>query len=124
MVTNTELINNEAGSTGLAAGYVCVSADSDDALLHADVQKLAIERLAEECGENVVEWYVDWVSNGRSLERPALQRLLADAESGDKGFDRVLVYGLDRLSRTTADLMTVCCRLEDAGIEVVSVQDL
>ena len=44
--------------------------------------------------------YIDKMS-GRSKERPELQRLLSDLEAGDV----VVVKSLDRLSRSTKDML-------------------
>jgi site-specific DNA recombinase len=45
--------------------------------------------------------YNDGAFSGASLERPALQQLLADVRAGD--IDIVLVYKVDRLTRSLAD---------------------
>lgn len=92
----------------------------DDAHLSEDAQKRAIQRLAEEHGVKV-EWYVDSGISGMVLDRPALQRLLVDAESGTSGLIRVFVHSPSRLSRKRVDLQTVLVRLEAAGVELVYV---
>jgi DNA invertase Pin-like site-specific DNA recombinase len=53
------------------------------------------------------------------LERPALQRLLADIDAGR--VQMVVVYKIDRLTRSLADFAKLVERLEKAGCSFVSV---
>ena len=122
MATTMERLKSGTETTGLSAGYVRLSVVDGNTGRQVEAHKLAIDRLAGELGVRVARWYVDVGSDGRSLERPALRQLMAEARSGDGGFDRVLVYGLDRLSRNAADLANVRDRLADAGVELVSVK--
>lgn len=65
-----------------------------------------LERLRKYCeahGWILVEEYVDPGYSGTNTNRPALQKLLRDIPFG--GFDTVLVYKLDRLSRSQKDTM-------------------
>src|SRR5712692_4039398 len=67
----------------------------------------------------VTEHYDDGGYTGGNLERPALQKLLGDMEAGR--IDCVVVYKVDRLSRSLLDfarLMDVC---ERHGVSLVSV---
>ena len=52
--------------------------------------------------------------SGYSMDRPVLQRLLADA--GRKSFDLVLVYKQDRLSRNLKDMLNLLDQLSRWGI--------
>jgi DNA invertase Pin-like site-specific DNA recombinase len=65
------------------------------------------------------EHYDDGGLSGGTLERPALQRLLADIEQGR--FQMVVVYKIDRLTRSLADFAKLVERLEKAGCSFVSV---
>ncbi|SPJ25045.1 recombinase family protein [Palleronia abyssalis] len=65
------------------------------------------------------ERYDDGGLSGGTLERPALQRLLADIEAGRIGM--VVVYKIDRLTRSLADFARLVERLETAGCSFVSV---
>ena len=82
-----------------------------------------MEQCAAEVGGQVSIWYVDEGYSGRSIERPALQRLLAAARSGEHAFDVVLVYRWSSLSRSVADLHVLVSLLRDLGVEVVSVSE-
>ena len=65
-----------------------------------------IEKLRKYCeikGWIVVEEYVDAGFSGGSLKRPAMERLIRDVKKGK--FDMVLVYKLDRLSRSQKDTL-------------------
>ena len=54
--------------------------------------------------------YTDEGASAKTLERPELQRLLAEAEA--RSFDVLLVWRLDRLTRSVADLYALLQRLE------------
>ena len=65
-----------------------------------------LERLRLYCqahGWILVEEYVDPGYSGANLDRPAISKLISDIGSGT--FDTVLVYKLDRLSRSQKDTM-------------------
>jgi site-specific DNA recombinase len=63
--------------------------------------------------------YEDRNLSGATTDRPALQRLLTDAEAGR--FDVLLVYKLDRISRRLIDFLDLLARLERCGVSVVSI---
>ncbi len=65
--------------------------------------------------------YDDGGFSGKTTDRPALQRLLADAEK--KLFDVIIVYKLDRLSRSLCDFVNLSRVLEKCGVEIVSVTE-
>jgi site-specific DNA recombinase len=61
----------------------------------------AKSKLAQEGWRAIPGHYDDGAFSGASLERPALQQLLADVQAGT--IDIVLVYKVDRLTRSLAD---------------------
>jgi len=63
--------------------------------------------------------YDDGGFTGANLERPAFQRLLADVDAGK--VDVVVVYKVDRLSRSLLDFARVMERLDKAGASFVAV---
>lgn len=73
-------------------------------------------------GEVQYELYIDDGFSGATLERPAMQRLIQDAESGS--LTHVLVYKLDRLSRSQKDTLHL---IEDIflphNIAFISIQE-
>lgn len=84
-----------------------------------------IDKLESYC--KIKDWtvykvYTDGGFSGSNTERPALERLIKDADR--KKFDTVLVYKLDRLSRSQKDTLFL---IEDVfiknGIEFLSLQE-
>src|SRR5437588_3983016 len=61
----------------------------------------------------------DGAFSGASLERPALQQLLADVRAGT--IDFVLVYKVDRLTRSLADFAKLIELFDAHGVSFVSV---
>src|SRR5712664_3095544 len=67
----------------------------------------------------VLDHYDDGGISGGTLERPALKRLLADAEA-DK-LDVVLVYKIDRLSRSMLDFLKLVETFDRRKVTFVSI---
>ena len=67
----------------------------------------------------VQDRYDDGGVSGGTLERPALKRLLADVEAGK--IDVVLVYKIDRLSRSMLDFLKLVETFERYGVTFVSI---
>ena len=65
------------------------------------------------------EAYDDGGLSGGTLERPALQRLLGDMQDGQ--IDIVVVYKVDRLTRSLADFSKLVETFDAAGASFVSV---
>ena len=63
--------------------------------------------------------YEDAGISGGTLERPGLQRLLADIDAGL--VEQIVVYKVDRLTRSLSDFAKLVERLEAAGAVFVSV---
>ena len=78
--------------------------------IHQAVEGYSIEqqidsltKYCEAMGWTIYEYYTDSGFSGGKLERPAMEKLIRDAESGK--FDTVAVYKLDRLSRSVQDTL-------------------
>ncbi len=67
----------------------------------------------------VRDQYDDGGLSGGSLERLALQHLLADIRDGK--IDQIVVYKIDRLTRSLADFAKIVDILDAAGASFVSV---
>ena len=65
------------------------------------------------------ELYDDGGYSGGTMERPALQRLLANLQGG--GIDCLVVYKVDRLSRSLLDFARIMGVLEERGTSFVSI---
>lgn len=87
-----------------------------------DEQTDRLKSYAEIKDWSVYKTYVDGGHSGAKLDRPALTRLLSDAKLNK--FDAVLVYKLDRLSRSQKDTLYI---IEDIliknSIEFISLQE-
>jgi len=74
---------------------------------------------AAEGWEQVREHYDDGGWSGGNMDRPALRQLLADIEAGK--VDIIVVYKVDRLTRSLADFAKIVEILDDKGASFVSV---
>jgi site-specific DNA recombinase len=76
--------------------------------------------VASQPGQTITHRFVDQAS-GATLERPGLQAALAGARAGD--FDVLLVYRIDRISRSIVGLMTIVEALDAAGVALRSATE-
>jgi DNA invertase Pin-like site-specific DNA recombinase len=67
---------------------------------------------------NTVRWYLD-KSTGDNLNRPGFENLQRDIFQGDIG--TVVIWRLDRLSRTMRDGLNTLCDWCDRSLRIVSV---
>jgi DNA invertase Pin-like site-specific DNA recombinase len=96
------------------ATYSRISTDEDHQpySLEAQAQRLAAYVKSQE-GWRLVRRFSDQAS-GATLERPGLQRALGEAQA--KRFDLLLVYRVDRFSRSVRGLAQVLEQLDQAGV--------
>jgi DNA invertase Pin-like site-specific DNA recombinase len=99
--------------------YARFSTDHQDAS-SIEQQEYRCRRTAEARGWKVVAVYADHAKSGKSLDRPEMERLLADVrQRGGAGFDLLMVDDLSRLSRDLADTMSLVYReLPTHGIQL------
>ena len=69
--------------------------------------------------ELLPDHYDDGGISGGHLERPALQRLMDQIDA--RQVDQIVVYKIDRLTRSLADFAKLVDRLDEAGASFVSV---
>jgi DNA invertase Pin-like site-specific DNA recombinase len=81
-------------------------------------QRRELERWLACHGLTDVQWFVDKKS-GDNLKRPAFERMQAAVFAGE--VDTIVVYKLDRVSRSLADWIATLTGWCKAGIRVVSV---
>lgn len=102
--------------------YLRVSTEAQAEKYGLDVQR---QKILDYCERNRVvidKWYIDGGYSGSKLDRPEIQKLLDNAESGL--IDTVYIYKLDRLSRDTADTLELMYRiLPKFGVKVVSMTE-
>ncbi len=124
---------NQARRTIRCAIYCRVSTDEQASLEYNSLQAQeeickaylgmrSRDPAARETWEHV-QTYVDSGLSGGTLERPALKRLLVDVEGGL--IDVVVIYKIDRLSRSIHQFYRIWEVLERRGVDLVSAtQDL
>src|SRR5256712_9534953 len=95
----------------------------DLAFTSLDAQREACEAYirsqAHEGWRTIPGRYADGAFSGASLDRPALQQLLADIRAGT--IDIVLVYKVDRLTRSLADFAKLIELFDSHNVSFVSV---
>src|ERR1043165_2102792 len=97
-------------SKGKAIGeYTSIDAQRDTCL----------EYIKRKPGYTYVDQYIDDGRSGKNLNRKSVQRLFADIEAGKS--DTVIVYKMDRLSRSVRDFHNMIARFEHLGVSFVSV---
>jgi site-specific DNA recombinase len=103
-----------------AALYIRVSTHEQVENYSIDAQKEKLEAYCKSKGWIIHDFYIDPGYSGANMERPALQRLLVELDN----FDVVVVYKLDRLSRSQRDTLEL---IEDHflknGVEFVSITE-
>lgn len=102
--------------TMIAAIYTRVSTDEQaERGLSLDIQEARCRDMAERHGATEICVYQDDGYTSLSLDRPALQRLLADLLR----LDRIYVLDQSRWSRDPADLEDLRARLLDANVALI-----
>lgn len=82
-----------------------------------ELQEAPLKELASRRGWQITQVYVDRAS-GAKENRPALERLLADARS--RRFDLLLVWRFDRVSRSALHFLSLVEDFRGLGIDFVS----
>lgn len=107
-------------STVRAALYLRISRDSEDLGLGVARQRRDCEALAKAKGWHVVDVYEDNdISASTTRPRPAYQRMAQSVEAGE--LDGVVVWDVDRLTRTPRELEDVIDWAERHGLHLASV---
>jgi site-specific DNA recombinase len=104
------------------AGYVRVSSDKQAEEGYSIDEQ--IERLTAYCKAmdwRIVKIYTDAGYSGGNMNRPALTDLIGASQS--HGIDAVVVYKLDRLSRSQRDTLTIIEGFLEHGVDFVSMTE-
>ena len=96
--------------------YIRVSTDSQT----TQGQLLELQTYSERQGWTIAKVYEDKGVSGGKFDRPALQDMLRDAAKGGK-FEILACYKIDRLARSTIDLLNILTQLKNAGVDFVSI---
>ena len=101
------------------AGYVRVSGESQIENYSIPQQKKFLEDYCNIKGWNLIKIYVDAGYTGANTDRPALQDLLENIAM----YDIVLVYRLDRLSRSQKDILYLIDVFKDNQCKFASIYE-
>ena len=122
---NAAVLPNTQAARKRCAVYTRKSTDEglDQEFNSIDAQREASQAyIASQRAEGwipVADDYDDPAYSGGTMERPALKRLLVDIEKGR--VDVVVVYKIDRLTRSLADFSKMVEVFERHGVSFVSV---
>ena len=94
--------------------YARVSTDRQT----VDMQIHELKEYVKRRGWNLLREFIDQGYSGSDTKRPAFQEMMNDAKK--RKFDVLLVWKLDRLSRSMKDLVMVLNELGGLGIDFVS----
>jgi len=100
--------------TKTVAIYARVSTDRQK----VDMQLNELRQFAARSGWNIYEEYIDQSFSGSNTKRPAFTDMMDAARK--RKFDLLLVWKLDRLSRSLKDLIVTLDELGSCGIDFVS----
>lgn len=106
-----------------AAPYARVSSYKQDTDLSLSAQLRAVREYAQRNGYQVVREFVDEAESGRTADRPAFREMIALARTKQPPFEVILVWKLNRFSRSRADSITYKTLLRNKGIEVISINE-
>ena len=89
------------------------------------IDSISVESQVEFCNREVVEGetrvYTDRGYSGKNIDRPAFQEMMADIEAGH--IRRVIVYRLDRISRSVLDFASVIDVFQKHSVDFVSTME-
>ena len=109
-------------NTSSVFGYVRVSTENQLENYSIEEQTVRIRSYCQAKGWHLLKIYTDGGYSGGNTNRPALQQMLFDIKQGKA--DAVVVYKLDRLSRSQKDTLNL---IEDymlaAGVDFISINE-
>ena len=105
------------------AGYIRVSTEEQAKEGYSlDAQRDKLISFCKSQDWTLVEIYVEEGKSAKDMNRPELQRLLSDAKTGR--YDVILVYRLDRLTRSVMDLYTLLQTFEEHNVKFKSATEI
>lgn len=102
----------------LRVGVYCRVSTSDQ---DVGMQVAEIRQVASQRGWRIVEEYADEGISGTANDRPALERMMADARR--RTFDLLVVWKIDRLARSLSHLLQMLEELASLGVGFISLHD-
>lgn len=79
-----------------------------------------VELCKKECDGDIKE-YVDSGFSGKNIDRPSFQKMMSDIQNGE--ISKVVVYRLDRISRSITDFGSIWELFKKNNVEFVSVNE-
>lgn len=100
---------------------VYMRVNSKEQAIDMDEQFYKLSRYADIMDFEIVNTYKDLGYSGISTDRPGLHKLKKDVQSGL--IDNVLVYKLNRLTRSTEELINLMDLFDDNGVNLISANE-
>ncbi|MDD2890868.1 MAG: recombinase family protein [bacterium] len=100
--------------------YARVSTERQKEEQTIESQIAVLEEKIKQDGNILIEKYLDEGWSGETVDRPALDKLRADAKNNV--FETIYIYHLDRLSRELSNQLYVVGELKRLGIEIYTAQ--
>ncbi len=108
-------------TSNVAAIYCRVSTKEQVLGYSLDEQKRRCKEYIKNLGLKYHRFYIDDGYSGKTLDRPAMQKLIDDLIAGK--ITHIVIWKLDRLSRSLTDSLLLIDELDRAGIGVISVTE-
>ena len=127
MLSMSDTLTNRRSGSVRCAIYTRKSSEEglEQAFNSLDAQREACEAYIKsqkhEGWTLLSDFYDDGGISGGTMERPALKRLLSDIEAGR--VDTVVVYKVDRLTRSLADFSKIVAVFDAKGVSFVSITE-
>ena len=100
----------------MVAIYARQSVDKKDSIsIDTQIEKCIAET------DNSAEIFIDKGFSGKNIKRPEFQRMLEQVRNGK--IEKIVVYRIDRFSRSIADFGSVWEILKENGVEFVSINE-
>src|SRR6202451_3532733 len=104
---------------GLEQDFNSLDAQREASEAYIEASEAYIKSQAHEGWRLIRDHYDDGGFSGGSMDRPALQKLLADVQA--RRIDVIVVYKVDRLTRSLADFAKLVETFDAHGVSFVSV---
>lgn len=104
-------------------GY-CRYSSSNQREQSIEQQQEEIKKYISDTDYKIVGWYLDCAISGKTADhRPQFLQMFDDIKKGKDNVKAVLVYKLDRFSRSIADFAIYTRELQMADVELISVTE-
>ena len=105
-----------------AALYPRVSTEDQSRFGHSlDEQEDRLKKLCEFKGYKIYKIYREEGVSAKNMDRPKFKEMIDDMKEGK--INKIIVYKLDRLTRSIKDLENICSMLEEYNCSLESVAE-